>query len=99
MTLNQILDLVGPLDDSAGADTPRERFRRFLTNNVLNVVELRDHLEQCLRIPGDQNNRALQDWSITSEAFWVSKLSSAVIGAFRVRLVLTGIGSLPPDFM
>src|SRR5208337_1223916 len=61
MTLNQILDLVGPLDDSAGADTPRERFRRFLTKNVTNVAELRDHIEQCLRTPGDQNNRALQD--------------------------------------
>jgi len=60
-TLNQILDLVGPLDDSAGADTPRERFRRFLTKNVTNVAELRDHIEQCLRTPGDQNNRALQD--------------------------------------
>ena len=61
MTLNQILDLVGPLDDSAGADTPRERFRRFLTKNVTNVADLRDHIEQCLRTPGDQNNRALQD--------------------------------------
>jgi hypothetical protein len=33
-TLDQILDLVRPLDDSAGADTPRERFRRFLPKNV-----------------------------------------------------------------
>jgi hypothetical protein len=61
MTLNQILDLVGTLDDSAGPDTPRERFRRFLTKNVLNVAEVRDHIEQCLRTPGDQYNRALQD--------------------------------------
>ncbi len=61
MTLNQILDLVGPLDDSVGADAPRERFRRFLTKNVKNVAELRDHIEQCLRTPGDQYSRALQD--------------------------------------
>src|SRR5579864_239189 len=61
ITLNQILDLVGTLDDSTGPDTARDRFRRFLANNVKSVAELRDHLEQCLRTPGDQYNRALQD--------------------------------------
>lgn len=30
VSLNEILDLVGQLDDTAGEDTPRERFRRFL---------------------------------------------------------------------
>src|SRR6266568_2478407 len=61
VSLNEILDLVGPLDDSAGEDTPRERFRRFLQKNVHEVGEIRDHIEQCLRTSGDQYNRALQD--------------------------------------
>jgi len=61
VSLNEILDLVGPLDDSAGEDTPRERFRRFLRKNVHEVGEIRDHIEQCLRTSGDQYNRALQD--------------------------------------
>jgi hypothetical protein len=61
VSLNEILDLVGPLDDSAGDDTPRERFRRFLRKNVHEVGEIRDQIEQCLRTSGEQYNRALQD--------------------------------------
>ena len=61
VSLNEILDLVGPLDDTAGDDTPRERFRRFLRKNVHEVGEIRDHIEQCLRTSGEQYNRALQD--------------------------------------
>ncbi len=61
VSLNEILDLVGPLDDAAGDDTPRERFRRFLRKNVHEVGEIRDHIEQCLRTSGEQYNRALQD--------------------------------------
>lgn len=61
ITLGQILDLVGKLDDAEGGDTPRERFRRFLTENVSEVGQLRDYIEECLRTSGDQYNRALQD--------------------------------------
>lgn len=61
VSLTEILDLVGPLDDSPGEDTPRERFRRFLRKNVHEVGEIRDHIEQCLRTSGEQYNRALQD--------------------------------------
>jgi len=61
VSLNEILDLVGPLDDRPGEDTPRERFRRFLRKNVHEVGEIRDHIEQCLRTSGEQYNRALQD--------------------------------------
>jgi len=61
ITLNQILALVGKLDDSPGDDTPRERFRRFLKENVSEVGQVRDYIEECLRISGDQYNRALQD--------------------------------------
>lgn len=61
ITLNQILSLVGKLDDSPGEDTARERFRRFLKENVIEVGQIRDHIEECLRTSGDQYNRALQD--------------------------------------
>jgi hypothetical protein len=61
ISLNQILALVGKLDDASGADTPRERFRQFLEKNVLEVGQVRDYVEECLRNSGDQYSRALQD--------------------------------------
>jgi hypothetical protein len=61
ITLKQILDLVGKLDDSPGDETPRERFRRFLKENVKEVGQVRDYVEECIRTSGDQYNRALQD--------------------------------------
>lgn len=61
ISLNEILDLVGPLDDASGEDSPRERFRRFLRKNTHEVGEIRDYIEQCLRTSGEQYNRALQD--------------------------------------
>lgn len=59
--LKQILDLVGKLDDSQGEETPRERFRRFLKENIKEVGQVRDYVQECLRRSGDQYNRALQD--------------------------------------
>jgi hypothetical protein len=61
ISLGQILNLVGNLDDSPGDDTPRERFRTFLKKNVLEVGQLRDYIQECLRTPGDQYARTLQD--------------------------------------
>ncbi len=61
ISLRQILNLVGKLDDSAGVETPRERFRVFLRDNVQEVGQIRDYTEECLRLSGDQYNRALQD--------------------------------------
>jgi hypothetical protein len=61
ITLTQIFYLVGRLDDSPGDDVPRERFRRFLKENITEVGKLRDFIEECLRGKGEQNNRALQD--------------------------------------
>jgi hypothetical protein len=61
ITLDQILNLVGKLDDSPGNDTPRERFRRYLQQNVKEVGQVRDYIEGCLRKTGDQYNKALQD--------------------------------------
>jgi len=61
MTLTQILGLVGKLDDTPGEETSRERFRKFLKENIGEVGQIRDHIEECLRNTGDQYNRALQD--------------------------------------
>jgi len=61
ISLSQILNLVGKLDDSHGIETPRERFRAFLRDNVKEVGQIRDYIEECLRLTGDQYNRALQD--------------------------------------
>jgi hypothetical protein len=60
-SLDQVLDLAGKLDDAEGHDTPRERFRQFLSKNVLEVGQVRDYVEECLRNSGDQYSRALQD--------------------------------------
>lgn len=61
LKLDQILALVGKLDDTPGEQTPRERFRRFLQENVLEIGRLRDYVEECLRNSGEQYCRALQD--------------------------------------
>lgn len=54
IALNQILDLVGKLDDSLGDDVPRERFRRFLRENVLEVGQLRDYEEVIKTLVGKE---------------------------------------------
>jgi len=61
MTLREILGLVGKLDDAVGSETPRERFRAFLRENVTDVGQIRDYIQECTRTSGDQYNRALQD--------------------------------------
>lgn len=62
ITLEQILALVGKLDDSTASDTPRERFRKFLSDNLRDDVgRLRDYIQASLNTPGEQYNRALQD--------------------------------------
>ena len=60
-TLDDILGLVGTLDDSAGDDTPRERFRRFLRDSVGTTAAVRDYIEACMRSKGPQYDHALQD--------------------------------------
>jgi hypothetical protein len=60
-TLEQILALVGKLDDSPAPDGPRDRFRTFLKQNVLGVGQIRDYVGECLKTSGTQYDRALQD--------------------------------------
>jgi len=61
VSLTQILDLVGTLDDSDQKDNARERFRKFLFTNVTETGQVRDYIEECMRMKGDQYNKALQD--------------------------------------
>ncbi|MGB5733124.1 MAG: hypothetical protein WBM40_01610, partial [Thiohalocapsa sp.] len=61
MTLTEILELTGKLDDGAGEDTARARFRRHLAKDMKAPGAVRDYVEECLRNTGDQYNRALQD--------------------------------------
>ena len=61
ITLKEILTLVGRLDDTPGFDTPRERFRRFITERVTDVAGVRALLAQCQDGLGDQHARARHD--------------------------------------
>src|SRR5262245_20502323 len=61
VTLSDLLPLVGRLDSAPGFDTPRERFRRFLLENVTDVPTARSLIEECQRSVGEQRHRALQD--------------------------------------
>ena len=47
--MNDVLALVGRLDDAPGFDTPRERFRRFLTERVTDKDLAEPILEDCQR--------------------------------------------------
>jgi hypothetical protein len=63
-SLDQILALVGGLDDSHGDDTSARRFRKFLETNVTKPSQVRDYISECLTSKGErkmQYNRALQD--------------------------------------
>ena len=53
--------LVGRLDEGAGFDSARERFRRYLLERVVDVRALHALIDQCQHVPGDQHYRALQD--------------------------------------
>jgi hypothetical protein len=61
MSLKEILDLAGKLDDTPGDETSRKRFRTLLKENIREVEQIRNYIEECLRNSGDQYNRALQD--------------------------------------
>lgn len=60
-TLDQVLGLVGMLDDSPGTDTPRDRFRAFLRDSVGAIGTVRDYIEVCTKNKGPQYDHALQD--------------------------------------
>jgi len=61
LDLPELLTLVGRLDDAPGIDAPRERFRRFLVEQVTGVAAIRSMLDQTHTSLGDQHARARQD--------------------------------------
>lgn len=61
VSLTQVLNLVGTLDDAPGDNTPRERFRGFLRDSVSSVAQISDYVDACVTNKGVQYNRALQD--------------------------------------
>jgi len=67
--LAEILALVGRLDDAPGVDTPRERFRRFLSEHVTTVDTLRDLMQQSQERLGAQHTRARQDLALSIGRF------------------------------
>ncbi|UCC49162.1 MAG: hypothetical protein JSV41_02985 [Gemmatimonadota bacterium] len=61
LPLDELLALVGRLDDAPGDDTPRERFRRFLRERVTGLNLLRRYIGDCAGKSDEQHVRALQD--------------------------------------
>ena len=61
VTLEQILNLSGRLDDTPGFDSARERFRRFLLEHAADLGGARALIEQGQHLPGEQHHRAVQD--------------------------------------
>jgi hypothetical protein len=61
LALDQVLGLVGTLDDSPGENTARERFRGFLRETVTSIGTVRDYVELCAKNKGPQYDFALQD--------------------------------------
>jgi hypothetical protein len=46
--LDEILELLGPLDDAPGENPARDRFRSHLAKSVTTPGALRDYIENCL---------------------------------------------------
>jgi hypothetical protein len=69
LTLDQLLAIIGRLDDSAGFDTPRERFRRFLIERMDTIDSARQIIQQCREHAGEQSHRALQDAVVLAGRF------------------------------
>jgi hypothetical protein len=60
-TLDQLLTIIGRLDDSPGFDTPRDRFRRLLLERMTRLESARLVIQECRERSGEQSHRALQD--------------------------------------
>jgi len=59
--IDEILNLVGRLDDLPGEQTGREKFRRYLLENVTDPGQLKRYIDQCLARSEERYVRALQD--------------------------------------
>jgi hypothetical protein len=61
MSLGAILELTGRLTDQSGANTARERFRRFLASEVPGLSGVRSLVAQAQQSDDEQGQRALGD--------------------------------------
>jgi hypothetical protein len=61
LDLPELLTLLGRLDDAPGPDTPRDRYRRYLTRQLTTVESVRELLDQTQAALGEQHARARQD--------------------------------------
>jgi len=59
--LYEVLQFFGPLDDVGGADSARERFRRYLRDEVYSPEVLLEYVAATDELPGLQRVRAMQD--------------------------------------
>jgi len=89
LTLEQLLSVVGLLDDAPGFDTPRERFRRFVTKRVADFATARQLVEQCIHLPGGQSHRALEDLVISLGRFLELEV---VFGSYQHSSILAAGG-------
>lgn len=60
-SLQEALKIFGNLDDAGGSDSPRERFRRYLRDEVFTPEILREYVRTCQLTEGLQYVRAMQD--------------------------------------
>jgi hypothetical protein len=87
VTLPEVLSLVGRLDDAPGFDSPRERYRRFLIENVTDVATVRGLVDDCQRAVGEQRHRALQDLIVLVGRFLGFEIA---FGAYETPMPLPG---------
>jgi hypothetical protein len=59
--IDEVLALVGRLDDSTIEDPARDRFRAYLLENVTDSALLQTYVDQCLEKADEQHIRALRD--------------------------------------
>ena len=60
-TLQEVLQIFGPLDDAGGSDSARERFRRYLRDEVFIPEVLLQYVSASESLTGLQRVRAMQD--------------------------------------
>ena len=60
-SIDEVLALIGHLDDAPGDGSGREKFRRYLRDNVTDPEVLQVYVNQCLARSEERYVRALQD--------------------------------------
>lgn len=61
LPLDELLTLVGELNDSPDADSARQRFRRYVHENIRDLQLLAVYIDGCNGAPDSQRARAFQD--------------------------------------